>query len=94
MKHRNNPETIETFTYCLKIVRVAYQVGLTVEKRFPPSCLDEHIRSVRLFHGVNLADLEEDHVDKDRDLHIQTTELISHHQQRGLSEYTAESCVN
>jgi len=52
-----------------KMVR-SYQVCLSVEKRFTPACLDEDVGRIRLFDGVNLADLEEDHVNKDGDLHI------------------------
>ena len=47
----------------------AYQVALTVEIRFSPASLDEHIGRERLFYSVNFADLQEDHMEKDRDLH-------------------------
>lgn len=56
----------------LSIKETAYQVGLAVEQRFSPTSLDEHVSRVCFFHSVNLADLEEDHVDKDRDLHATT----------------------
>jgi len=72
--------------------RIYYQVGLTVEKRFTPACLDENIGSVRLFDGVDLADLEEDHVDKDGDLHTITNTRRSRTTQRSTLYSVVQFC--
>jgi len=59
----------------------AYQVGLAVERRFSPACLNEYISRVRLFDRVDLADFEEDHVNENGNLRAKQrpTDNIRHH---------------
>jgi len=52
------------------------QVGLSVEERFSPARLDEHVGRVRLLDRVDLADLEEHHVHEHRHLHRQTDRCV------------------
>jgi len=54
---------------------LSYQIGLSVEERFSPARLYKDISSVCLFDSVNLADLQEYHVNKHR--HLQNKQHFS-----------------